>query len=1301
MPQTSNDPRIQERLLQLNGIVARRNEFLSELFRMVRSGRDATSSLIPNDEDEYGLETFLQRFDFVKDSDRGSITNFKETEIPFLALEETHPSFVSPPTTTSSSLADGKQATSTRTTRSRSRVAEAVKSPSPIVEKPLTAALYETRPLRKVEYLLPSAPKPSSPSTRTTDVEQLDEDDDELDLIGPSTSFIHREQLSPRRITAIPSTNVNHGLISTGEVTVLEQEPSHTISTPEGLLKGAPPVSPPVESSIEEEQEGHADMGIEGTKKRTTPQHPNDVSEKESDKRMEVDEEPEVAQGQNIEPTSDEEMDVDKETTTDAANSLRIRPPNELVPSPTVVNFEEGVSGTALQQPVLDMAEAPPLGQVTKKEIQSDTVSNPHESGPPVAEVLKPPKYTPIHFPLPPTIQEAILIPAPTISEEETVFNLDFEPEIARSSPIPTIIENRQQYDLKYTLPPLGVLPPDFTRKVKPRRKKDGKREKDDAVPMGLTRWGATIMANPLWKRVAKATKCLNTREWGVAMSELRLIRTLERIDALKDGGRWAFRQPKKQRGVGGLLKTHWDYLLDEMKWMRVDFREERRWKMTLAYHLSTAILEWHLAKTSEERQRAGICVKWKAHTTKDHIDEDPMEVDTSQPNSTSAGHPNMELLGVNYGSDEEDEEELDKEQHTVIDALEPAAIIEDALNDNTEGGLKNEDVDDNSALHLIHPKLDPGDRQTSAPVAETDHAHPQVADSRSGLKSDSNDPMLGDPKSSSQSTNGDADPPVAEAPKFNLAPLRERLAYAGDDQLFVNLDDIQRFDPVNLNTLFPDLQPYGLLDVPVLGGASDGKKKAEKRSDKDDPNKRVEDTSYTRLYPVGRFMFNKPTLIGPLQPAKRWKEGGWLPMEQTPVLPGESDNGTRVMEDSASELFDGRTNTSASNFAFQLHSASVKDKDSRKKSEKLWSSSDDSLLKALVERYSTNWPLISECFNSSRVTTVTDKRTAIDCFERWKERFGSERKAIVAETAHASEDVITPTSSNQMTTRGVKRLASASVSSPSTAFTSDARKRLRHASLSDAVRRAAKKRADAAQKAQAMQRKSSSVVHETHNQFSKLPRLAPAELSRLKAEKDLKNTQDLAMARKIQEEQIRQNMLQRDQTQRAGAGLPAVQPQAAQQQQQQQQQGPGSQAQPPQQPQAQQLAQQQMAQLQQLQQQQQQQRQDQNQRPNVAATVANRPTRPTGAPNSRPVNSQTQILQQARALQIPVQLQAGGQTNLPQGLLQGQGAGTNSGNSFYGLPPNVTQEQVEIFRAQLLTAQAQQQQGSQPGFGT
>jgi chromatin modification-related protein VID21 len=48
-------------------------------------------------------------------------------------------------------------------------------------------------------------------------------------------------------------------------------------------------------------------------------------------------------------------------------------------------------------------------------------------------------------------------------------------------------------------------------------------------------------------------------------MTELRLIRTAERIETLKSQARWGLRQVKKQRAVGGLMKTHWDYLLDEM----------------------------------------------------------------------------------------------------------------------------------------------------------------------------------------------------------------------------------------------------------------------------------------------------------------------------------------------------------------------------------------------------------------------------------------------------------------------------------------------------------------------------------------------------------------------------------------------------------------------------------------------------------------------------------------------------------------------------------------------------------------
>ena len=42
-------------------------------------------------------------------------------------------------------------------------------------------------------------------------------------------------------------------------------------------------------------------------------------------------------------------------------------------------------------------------------------------------------------------------------------------------------------------------------------------------------------------------------------------MRTIERMEHLAKNTGWSFKQPKKHRGFGGLMKTHWDYLMDEM----------------------------------------------------------------------------------------------------------------------------------------------------------------------------------------------------------------------------------------------------------------------------------------------------------------------------------------------------------------------------------------------------------------------------------------------------------------------------------------------------------------------------------------------------------------------------------------------------------------------------------------------------------------------------------------------------------------------------------------------------------------
>ena len=106
----------------------------------------------------------------------------------------------------------------------------------------------------------------------------------------------------------------------------------------------------------------------------------------------------------------------------------------------------------------------------------------------------------------------------------------------------------RHHFNPQYTLPPLKLLPIEFNRKGKPgrqQRKRDKEREKseraleksevgkkdkdskEDWVPMGLNKWGATIRANPVWKKVSRAQKCLSTRDWSVCEKSRHVVHIL------------------------------------------------------------------------------------------------------------------------------------------------------------------------------------------------------------------------------------------------------------------------------------------------------------------------------------------------------------------------------------------------------------------------------------------------------------------------------------------------------------------------------------------------------------------------------------------------------------------------------------------------------------------------------------------------------------------------------------------------------------------------------------------------------
>ena len=128
------------------------------------------------------------------------------------------------------------------------------------------------------------------------------------------------------------------------------------------------------------------------------------------------------------------------------------------------------------------------------------------------------------------------------------------------------------------------------------------------------------------------------------------------------------------------------------------------------------------------------------------------------------------------------------------------------------------------------------------------------------------------------------------------------------------------------------------------------------------------------------------------------------------------------------------------------------------------WTAPEDALLKQLAERWPNNWALIADAFNSSRTTLTADRRSAADCYERWRMRAGFPME---------DDRPPPPTPSTSMTTRGTKRSMSMSISTSGLngndgSHNGESKKRRRHTVMYDIVRKAAKKK-EAAQKANGM----------------------------------------------------------------------------------------------------------------------------------------------------------------------------------------------------------------------------------------
>lgn len=122
----------------------------------------------------------------------------------------------------------------------------------------------------------------------------------------------------------------------------------------------------------------------------------------------------------------------------------------------------------------------------------------------------------------------------------------------------------------------------------------------DYLLPWFTAQAAIPATSQPLHSLVVSAHKTLTTADHHIDSQEQQDCRILTRIYQLQSANRWSLRQ--NERSVEPARpKSHWDVLLSQMKWMRTDFREERKWKLAAAKDVAATCALW-VASSSEER---------------------------------------------------------------------------------------------------------------------------------------------------------------------------------------------------------------------------------------------------------------------------------------------------------------------------------------------------------------------------------------------------------------------------------------------------------------------------------------------------------------------------------------------------------------------------------------------------------------------------------------------------------------------------------------------------------------------------
>lgn len=141
----------------------------------------------------------------------------------------------------------------------------------------------------------------------------------------------------------------------------------------------------------------------------------------------------------------------------------------------------------------------------------------------------------------------------------------------------------------------------DVTQAQRPDENESPVEDRDYFLTLFATQASNVVRAQSVNTLVKTAHKTLTTSDHYTDLGERQACTVLKRIHELQFNNRWSLRQVERSLEPKRSL-THWDVLLGQMKWMRTDFREERKWKHAAAKYTAYACATW-VASSLEDRK--------------------------------------------------------------------------------------------------------------------------------------------------------------------------------------------------------------------------------------------------------------------------------------------------------------------------------------------------------------------------------------------------------------------------------------------------------------------------------------------------------------------------------------------------------------------------------------------------------------------------------------------------------------------------------------------------------------------------